>query len=132
MVEKSSDFAFVTARHEVAKDFTHQNLISIDVDPAVYKIHFCGRVAKGEYIIRNFNLEKYDHVVFIDDQTPNLENVFFQVNHPSLILYQFKRDKTNDPADYYPLPRGINPLLMFDGENLVQIGEDEDNVINTF
>lgn len=123
MVEKAAEFVFVTARYEVAKEFTYGNLRSIDVDPEVYKVHFCGGVAKGEYIIKNFDLAKYDHVIFIDDQTPNLENVLLRVNHADLKLYQFKRDKTNDPATYYTLPPGFNPMLRFDGENIVHIQE---------
>jgi hypothetical protein len=123
MVEKATEFVFVTARHEVAKEFTYGNLRSIDVDPDKYKVHFCNGVAKGEYIVRHFDLAKYDHVVFIDDQTPNLRNVLLRVNHASLKLYHFKRDKTIQHADYYPLPPGFNPLLRFDGENIVHIQE---------
>lgn len=127
MVEKATEFQFVTARHEVAKEFTYENLRSIDVDPEKYKVHFCNGVAKGEYIIRNFDLAKYDHVVFIDDQIPNLHNVLLRVNHPSLKLYQFKRDMTDQPVDYYPLPPGFNPLLRFDGENVVMISYQDPN-----
>jgi hypothetical protein len=126
MVEKSTEFAFVTARNVAAKDFTYDNLRSIDVDPEIHKVHFCGNIAKGEYIIRNFELAKYDHVVFIDDQIGNLENVLSLLDHPGLKLYCFKRDKTNQPADYYPLPPGFNPEFRFDGENLVQTREDEE------
>jgi hypothetical protein len=125
MVEKSTEFAFVTARNVVAKEFTYSNLRSIDVDPEIHKVHFCGNIAKGEYILRNFDLAKYDHVVFIDDQIGNLENVLSLLDHPGLKLYCFKRDKTNQPADYYPLPLGFNPEFRFDGENLVYIREGE-------
>jgi len=120
MVEESADFAFVTARHEIVKAFTHDNLRSIDIDPEIHKVHFCGNVAKGEYIIRNFDLAKYDHVVFIDDQVPNLENVLLRLNHKDLQLYHFKRDKTDQPVDYYPLPPGFNPMLRFDGDDIVK------------
>jgi hypothetical protein len=116
----------VTARHILAKDFTYDNLRSIDVDPEVHKVHFCGNVAKGEYIIRNFDLAKYDQVVFIDDQVPNLENVMLRINHTGLKLYHFKRDKTNDSPNYYPLPDGFNTMLRFDGENIVHIQEHQE------
>jgi hypothetical protein len=125
MLEKATGFAFVTARYATAKEFTYGNLRGIDVDPEKYKVHFCNGVAKGEYIIRNFDLAKYDHVVFIDDQIPNLQNVLLLLNHADLKIYHFKRDKTDQPTDYYPLPPGFNPMLRFDGETIVQIQDAE-------
>lgn len=126
MVEKSTTFVFVTARQDVTRDFTYTNLRSLDIDPSTYKVHFSGSIAKGEYIMQNFELTKYEHVVFIDDQMRNVENVLSVVDHPGLEIYHFQRDKTNDPFDYYPLPPRFNPKFRFDGENLVRIGKDDD------
>jgi hypothetical protein len=126
MLENVADFAFVTARTSVAKEFTYSNLRSIDVDPEKYPIHFCGNEPKGEYIKRTFDLTKYDHVLFIDDQVRNLENVLLIINHIGLKLYKFEHKLVESPFDYYPLPPGFNPNLRFDGETLIQI--DSDNV----
>ena len=126
MVKKSTEFAFVTARQENAKNFTYENLTALDIDPETFVVHFCGNVEKGEYIVQHFDLEKYDHVVFIDDQIRNVENVLLRVNHVGLKVYQFKQDITTRSMDYYPLPEGFNPNLRFDGEELIRIREDED------
>lgn len=119
MVEKSAEFVFVTARPEVAKDFTYMNLKSIDVDPEKHKVYFSSGVPKGDYIKRNFDLTNYDHVVFIDDQVGNLENVLSAVEHPGLEIYRFMHDKTEQPANYYPLPPGCNVNTRFDGFRLI-------------
>lgn len=121
MLEKTHEFAFVTARNLIAKEFTYSNLRSIDIDPEKYPVHFCGCEPKGEYIKRHFDLTKYDHVVFIDDQIRNLENVILTTNHIGLDIYKFKHELEESPFDYYPLPPGFNPNLKFDGEFLRQI-----------
>jgi hypothetical protein len=130
MVKKSTEFAFVTARQENAKNFTYENLKSLDIDPEIMKVHFCGNEAKGEYIVRNFDLEKYDHVVFIDDQLRNVENVVSVVNHVGLKVYRFEQDISMRSMDYYPLPEGFNPNLKFDGVDIIRIREDEEYNIN--
>jgi hypothetical protein len=119
MVDGSTDIAFVTARQQVAKDFTYDNLRCLDIDPEKYAIHFSGNMGKGDYINKNFDLAKYDRVVFIDDQPRNLENVFLRVFHTNLELYQFQTPSRGN--DYYPLPPGFNPDLRFDGESLVDV-----------
>jgi hypothetical protein len=118
MVGKASEFAFVTARPPTTKDFAYENLRSIDVNPDLYNVHFCGNIAKGEYIVQHFDLAKYDHVVFIDDQERNLENVSILVDHKGLKLYKFKYTML---PEQYPLPPGFNPELGFDGENVVHL-----------
>lgn len=125
MVGKSTEFAFVTARQEIAKNFTYENLTALNIDPETYIVHFCGNMAKGEYINMHFDLKKYDHVVFIDDQIRNLENVLSVVDHPGLNVYQFEQDITTRSLNYYPLPNGFNPNLRFDGVDLIRIREDE-------
>ena len=121
MVEKTHEFAFVTARTSTAKDFTYSNLRSLGIDPDVYKVHFCGYEPKGQYIKRHFDLTKYENVVFIDDQTRNLENVLLIITHIGLKLYKFKHELNESPLDYYPLPPGFNPDFKFDGEMLRRI-----------
>jgi len=121
MLEKSHGFAFVTARTSSGKDFTYSNLISLDIDPEKYPVHFCGYEPKGQYINRVFDLSKYDNVVFIDDQERNLDNVLLMTTHLGLKLYKFERDTRNSQHDYYPLPPGFDPSLRFDGEKIVRI-----------
>jgi len=124
MLDKAADFAFVTARGSVAKDFTYSNLRSIDIDPEKYPVHFCGYMDKGEYITQHFDMSKYDRVIFIDDQPRNLENVFLLVFHDNLQLYEFQFIREESPYDYYPLPPGFDPNMRFDGVMLRDIGPD--------
>ncbi len=121
LAHQATDLAFVTARHSTTKDFTYDNLRSLDIDPEKYAVHFAGNMGKGDYINLHFDLSKYDRVVFIDDQPRNLENVFLRLFHTNLELYQFQYVNTESPFDYYPLPPGFNPNLRFDGEGLVDI-----------
>jgi len=121
MMNSAAYFAFVTARHVNSKEFTYSNLRSMNLDPENFQIHFCGDMAKGEYIERNFDLTKYDHVIFIDDQMRNLENVYLVTSHPKLELYQFKYEIEMSPYDYYPLPPGFNPNLKFNGTELITV-----------
>jgi hypothetical protein len=93
----------------------------LDIDPEKYAVHFSGNMSKGDYINMNFDLSKYDRVVFIDDQPRNLENVFLRVFHQNLELYKFQYEREESPFDYYPLPPGFNPNLRFDGEMLVDV-----------
>lgn len=116
MIEKAADFAFVTARGSVAKEFTYSNLRSLDIDPEKYPVHFCWNMDKGEYITQHFDVSKYDCVIFIDDQPRNLENVFLLVFHDNLKLYEFQMIREKSPYDYYPVPPGFDPKLRFDGE----------------
>lgn len=124
MVEKATDFAFVTARSPEAKQFTYSNLESLDIPPDKYPIHFCGYTAKGEYINTNFELSKYDYIVFIDDQERNLDNVGTILYHPNLELYKFAFTMEISPFEYYPLPTGFNPNLKFDGTLLRDITDN--------
>ena len=128
MVNKATDFAFVTARQPTTKDFTYDNLRCLDIDPEKYAVHFSGNYGKGDYITQHFDLSKYDRVIFIDDQPRNLENVFLRVFHTNLELYQFQYAREESPFDYYPLPPGFNPDLRFDGEFLVDIRQDNNAV----
>jgi len=123
MAEKSASFAFITARQLSSKDFTYDNLRSIDVDPEQYNVHFSGNSAKGEYIRSHFDLSKYEHVVFIDDQPRNLENVYDIITHRGLELYQFKYELDVSPFEYYPFPLLFNGQFWFDGTNLHKIDE---------
>lgn len=123
VIEKASDFAFVTARSVEAKEFTYENLRGLDIDPEKYPVHFCGYEPKGEYINKTFDLKKYEYIVFIDDQQRNLENVFVLLSHPGLELYKFKYELECSPYDYYPLPPGFNPRLRFDGECVIQLDD---------
>jgi hypothetical protein len=126
MMNSAAEFAFITARHPTAKDFTDSNFRSMNLDPDNFQIHYCGDIAKGEYIMQNFDLSKYDYVVFIDDQLRNLENVCMVVPHHRLEAYQFKYEIDVSPYDYYPLPPEFDPKLRFDGENLRDISIDSD------
>jgi hypothetical protein len=81
---------------------------------------------KGEYITHNFDVSKYDCVIFIDDQPRNLENVFLLVFHDNLQLYEFQFIREESPYDYYPLPPGFNPNMRFDGVMLRDIGSEPD------
>ena len=124
MLEVATDFAFVTARGEVAKDFTYDNLRGLGIDPEKYPVHFCGgHVNKGEYIQNHFDLSKYEHVVFIDDQPRNLENVFLLIFHPGLEVYQFDFAERPAAKEYYPFPEGFPAHLWFDG-SFLQINND--------
>jgi hypothetical protein len=129
MLEKATDFAFVTARLPETRNFTYSNLKSIDISPRRYPVHFCGNIAKGEYINMYFDLSKYDYVIFIDDQERNLDNVMSIVYHPTLELYKFEFKLEMSPFEYYPLPPGFNPKLKFDGNVLIDVEVDEDNII---
>lgn len=124
MLEKATDFAFVTARSPEAKNFTYSNLKSIDVPYKKYPIHFCGYIAKGEYINMYFDLSKYDHIVFIDDQERNLLNVGTIACHSNIELYKFAFNMEVSPYDYYPLPPGFDPNLKFDGVLLRDVTDE--------
>lgn len=115
MVSKSTAFAFITARQLSSKDFTYANLRSIDVEPEQYKVHFSGHSPKGEYIRSHFDLSKYEHVVFIDDQPHNLTNVYDVITHRGLELYQFKYEIDVPLFEYYPFPPIFNGQFWFDG-----------------
>lgn len=117
LAEKASKFVFITARVPETEQFTRENLTSIGVDPDLYEIRFSAQMPKGEYIQSEFDLTPYDAVVFIDDQTRNLENVYSKVFHPCLKIYKFDREK-EDPYTYYPFPPGFNRSYRFDGEDL--------------
>lgn len=123
MVSESTTFAFITARQLESKDFTYDNLRSIDVDPEQYKVHFSGHSAKGEYIRSHFNLSKYEHVVFIDDQARNLTNVYDIITHRGLELYQFTREIYVSSVEYYPFPPLFYGQFWFDGTNLHKLDE---------
>ena len=56
ILDKAAGFAFITARHEAAKEFTHENLRSVNIDPETVPIYFCGDVAKGEYIKQHIDI----------------------------------------------------------------------------
>jgi hypothetical protein len=88
----------------------------VGVEPEKYEVRFSGTEEKGAYIMREFGdvLKSYEHVVFIDDQPRNLENVYAAVEHPSLSIYRFQRE-AEDPYTYYPLPPDFNPYLRFNG-----------------
>lgn len=118
MVDKAAEFAFVTARDESAKIFTYENLRCIGVDPDKYPVHFCGGSNKGDHIQQNFDLSKYEHVIFIDDQSHNLENVFLLVFHPGLEVYKFEFAERPPPKEYYPFPLGFPRNVVFDGNFL--------------
>ncbi len=113
MVETATEFAFVTARHEFARQFTYDNLRGLGIDPSGHVVHFSGNIPKGEYIRTNFDLSKYDYVVFIDDQVGNLQNVLGVVNHKGLELYQFQYKPTKPFSEYYPLPREFDMNSIF-------------------
>jgi hypothetical protein len=101
-------------------------LRSIGIEPGNHMpVYFTGFENKGEYIKQYINLSKYDHVIFIDDQPRNLENVFAAIEHPGLKLYQFKHEIEMSPYDYYPLPTGFNVNLRFDGKYIRNILEEE-------
>lgn len=129
MVGTATEFAFVTARHESARSFTYDNLQSLGIDPGTYTTHFSGSMPKGEYIRANFDLSKYDYVVFIDDQVRNLQNVLAEINHSGLELYQFRRTVEESHFEYYPFPPGFNPNYRFDGTelHLCEISLDDDD-----
>jgi hypothetical protein len=102
---KAKKWMFITARLPSTVDFTRDNLKSIGVDPDEFEVRFSGYKKKGEYIRSELGeeLKLYEHVVFIDDQPRNLENVYSLVLHPSLQLYKFDHIK-EDPHTYYPFP----------------------------
>lgn len=114
---RAKKLIFVTARPPDTVDFTRDNLRSIGVDPDSYEIRFSGCRPKGEYIQAEIDLNPYDSVIFIDDQTRNLENVYSFVLHPSLELYKFEHVAKN-PYTYYPFPRGFNRKYRFNGIDL--------------
>ena len=130
LLQRSTDFAFVTARSIEAKEFTYSNLRSLDIDVDQYPVHFCGDVPKGKYINSKFDLHKYDYVVFIDDQPSNLESVFLTIFHSGLEVYQFKKVLDVSPYEYYPFPPGFNPGLRFDGERLINVEDDAEGPID--
>ena len=126
MYDKCAGFAFVTARQLCSKDYTYDNLRSIGIEPGNHiPVYFTGFENKGEYIKQYINLSKYDHVIFIDDQPRNLENVFAAIEHPGLKLYQFKYEIEMSPYDYYPLPVGFNVNLRFDGKFIRDISDEK-------
>ena len=116
MAQLASRVVFITARLPSTIEFTYQNLKSVDVDPENYEVRFSGTENKGAYIMCEFGnvLNSYEHVVFIDDQPMNLENVYASVEHSGLKIYRFQR-VLDDPYTYYPLPPDFNPYLRFNG-----------------
>jgi hypothetical protein len=120
MADLARTLVFITARMPQTEQFTKENLLSIDIDPLVYKVWFSGFRPKGEFIASELDLTGYDHVVFIDDQVRNLENVHSKLIHPHVELYKFEHVKP-DPFTYYPFPDGFNSKLRYNG---VQLSEN--------
>jgi len=104
MLAAAEGFAFVTARQEFARQFTYDNLRGLGIDPSGHEVHFSGNMSKGEYIRANFDLFRYKYVVFIDDQTGNLQDVLGAVNHEGLEIYQFQHALNQPFSEYYPMP----------------------------
>lgn len=115
---KVGKLMFITARFPDAEEFTRDNLRSIGINPDLHEIRFTGYRPKGEYIQATIDLTPYQTVLFIDDQSRNLENVHSFVFHPDLRIYKFDREK-EDPATYYPFPPGFNRAYSFNGNELV-------------
>jgi len=115
VAQSSTKFIFITARHPTTLEITRNDLTAVGIDPHAYSLHFSGSTPKGVYIVQNFNLTKYDNVLFIDDQLYNLINVSRNVKHPGLKIYKYEHEK-EPPHEYYPLPEEINPKLRFNGE----------------
>ena len=116
MAETVEKLVFVTARPPETMHFTRQNLACVGIDPARFEIHFSNAEEKGKYITRIFDLSEYDHVLFIDDLTTNLESVFNNVKHAGLQTYRFIYE--HDPYTYYPFPPGFLNNVRFNGEDL--------------
>lgn len=119
MVEKADKVVFLTARSPNSVEFTSRNLWSVGVDTNNHDLHFSYMTPKGEYIMNHFFelLITYDHIVFIDDQIYNLDNVLSQVAHPGLRVYKFEHIKDH-PHIYYPFPPTFHSHLRFDGNDL--------------
>jgi hypothetical protein len=118
LLNKVGKLMFITARFPEAEEFTRENLLSIGVNSDLHEIRFTGSRPKGEYIQTTIDLTPYTTVLFIDDQTRNLENVHSFVFHPDLRIYKFDREK-EDPDTYYPFPPGFNRAYRFNGSELV-------------
>jgi hypothetical protein len=122
LVNSSAHFVLITARDPSILEITRTDLSAAGIDPDTHPLHFSSKIPKGNYIMENFDLSKYEHVVFIDDQLHNLINVKEVVQHPGLKIYKYEHAKEH-PYDYYPLPEGIDPCIRFNGYTIDRLDE---------
>ena len=72
---KNSKIYFITARFPEVKQITYEHLDHLGIDYYNNPIYFVGNRSKGDFIKNNFNLDKYNKVIFIDDNEKNLNDV---------------------------------------------------------
>lgn len=84
----NSLIVFVTARHVNYKQLAYKHFKDIEMDIYKYLIHFCGPNSKGDYILNNINLKKYNRLVFVDDLMSNIVDVKTKI--PRCVCYCFK------------------------------------------
>lgn len=84
-----SSLEFVTARNNELIPYTQKHFKDLDINYMDWVVHHLSGQSKGQYIQTNFELSKYDHVIFIDDLDYNLQSVLDHVVHPSLSVYKF-------------------------------------------
>jgi hypothetical protein len=66
----NSTLCFLTARENTKKI---KNFTKMDFDD--FQIYFCGKIPKGEFILKNINHTFFNEIIFIDDLDQNIENV---------------------------------------------------------
>lgn len=93
-VEKSnSKVAFVTARNPIIKELTETHLLYLfrNHSHLLWKteLHMLDGTTKGEYINATFEIEKYEHLIFIDDIKSNVDSFSNTVEHDNKKGYHF-------------------------------------------
>jgi len=73
--DKNSKIYFITARYSDIDELTYKHFSYLDLDDLINNIYFVGNISKGNFLKNNFDLEKYNKIIFIDDNEKNLKDV---------------------------------------------------------
>lgn len=87
-IEKtSSKLYFLTARSDTSHQKTINDLKHVNIDCSKIQIYYTNAALKGNYIKNNIDLLDYNHIIFIDDNDHQLENVKKEI--PLISCYKF-------------------------------------------
>lgn len=85
---KNSKICYITARYSDIDDLTYKHFSYLDLDYINNPIYFVGNYPKGKFIKNNFDLDKYNKIIFIDDNEKNLKDVKKELGN-LIDIYQF-------------------------------------------
>lgn len=86
LIRNDCDFHFVTHRNLLFRDITYKHLSYFNLNN--HPIHFLTGSSKGDYINSNFDISKYEGIVFIDDSIHNILDVEVKVNNSKNYRFQ--------------------------------------------